>query len=39
MQLERRKYDLLSTRVALENERRALGERIERINSLIRALR
>lgn len=39
IQLERRRYELLSTRSALENERRALSEKIERINALVRTLR
>lgn len=39
LQLERRRNDLLSNCSALETERRALSEKIERINSLLRTLR
>ncbi|XP_053980635.1 uncharacterized protein LOC128877388 [Hylaeus volcanicus] len=37
--LERRMYELLSARTALDSERRVLGEKIERINALVRNLR
>lgn len=39
IQLERRVYELLSARTALDSERRVLGEKIERINALVRNLR
>lgn len=39
MQLERRMYELLSARTALDSERRVLCEKIERINALVRNLR
>lgn len=37
--LERRIYELLSARTALDSERRMLSEKIERINALVRNLR
>ncbi|XP_076389811.1 MAP7 domain-containing protein plexus isoform X1 [Megachile rotundata] len=39
IQLERRIYELLSARTALDSERRVLSEKIERINTLVRNLR
>lgn len=39
IQLEKRRYDLLSNCSALETERRGLSEKIERINALLRTLR
>ncbi|KAG7213321.1 hypothetical protein KM043_002619 [Ampulex compressa] len=39
LQLERRIYELLSARTALDSERRVLSEKIERINVLVRNLR
>lgn len=39
IQLERRIYELLSAKTALDSERRVLGEKIERINALVRNLR
>lgn len=39
IQLERRIYELLSARTALDSERRVLSEKIERINALVRNFR
>ncbi|XP_014612893.1 PREDICTED: uncharacterized protein LOC106791622 [Polistes canadensis] len=39
VQLERRIYELLSTRTALDSEKRVLSEKIERMNALVRTLR
>ncbi|XP_076238992.1 MAP7 domain-containing protein plexus isoform X2 [Calliopsis andreniformis] len=39
IQLERRIYELLSAKTALDSERRVLSEKIERINALVRNLR
>jgi len=38
-QLERKIYELLSARTALDSERRMLSDKIERINALVRNLR
>ncbi|KAL0125325.1 hypothetical protein PUN28_004453 [Cardiocondyla obscurior] len=38
-QLERKIYELLSAKTALDSERRMLGDKIERINALVRNLR
>ncbi|XP_024871852.1 uncharacterized protein LOC112454592 isoform X1 [Temnothorax curvispinosus] len=38
-QLDRKLYELLSARTALDSERRILSEKIERINALVRKLR
>ena len=39
LQLERRWYELMDMRTALDSERRVLSQKIERINALVRALR
>lgn len=39
VQLERKIYELLSARTALDSERRMLSDKIERINALVRNLR
>uniref|UniRef100_A0A0C9PVX0 GSE1_0 protein n=1 Tax=Fopius arisanus TaxID=64838 RepID=A0A0C9PVX0_9HYME len=39
IQLERVRYDLLAARQALDNERRHISDKIERVNALVRNLR
>lgn len=39
MSLERTRYELASTRTALDAEKRMLSEKIERINALVKNLR